>query len=148
MQDRIEKQIELKAPIDRVWRALSDHREFGEWFGVNLDGPFVVGEVCVGHMTIPGYENLTWRSEVKAMEPPNFFSYTWHPYSIDPDYDYSSDPQTLVEFTLEPVADGTRLTIVESGFAALPKSRYPDALQRNDGGWSVQIGNIQSHVEA
>jgi uncharacterized protein YndB with AHSA1/START domain len=106
MTDRIEKQIELKAPVARVWRALTDHREFGEWFRVKIDGPFVPGEVSRGSVTYPGYEHLKWEAVVKAMEPERLFSFTWHPAAVDPKMDYSKEPQTLVEFRLEKTAGG------------------------------------------
>ena len=83
MQDRIEKSIELKAPVSRVWRALADYREFGEWFRVKLDGPFVVGQASSGHITYPGYEHLKWEVVVQKMEPERLFSFTWHPYAVD-----------------------------------------------------------------
>jgi uncharacterized protein YndB with AHSA1/START domain len=147
MSDRIEKVIELNAPVERVWRALTDHNEFGEWFRVKLNGPFVPGEVAVGRVTHPGYEHLKWEATIKQMEAPRLFSFTWHPYAIDLDVDYSQEVPTLVEFRLEPTSSGTRLTIVESGFDALPGHRQGEALRRNDGGWEQQTRNIQAHVE-
>jgi uncharacterized protein YndB with AHSA1/START domain len=147
MPDRIEKQIELRAPIERVWRALTDSNEFGMWFRVKLDGPFVAGEITTGHITYPGYEHLKWQVVVKQMEAPRLFSFEWHPYAVDPNVDYSREPATLVEFRLEPTATGTRLTVVESGFDALPSHRRDEAWRMNDGGWSIQIQNIQTHVE-
>ena len=110
MEDRIEKTIELKAPVARVWRAVTDHQEFGEWFRVKLDGPFVVGEVSTGQITHPGYEHMKWEATVETMEPERLFSLRWCPYGGDPDVDYSNEPTTLVEFKLEPTTDGTRLT--------------------------------------
>jgi len=147
MTDRIERTIELNAPVERVWQALTDHEEFGTWFRVKLDGPFVPGEVSLGHITYPGYEHLKWEATVKQMEPPRYFSFSWHPYAIDPDVDYSGEAPTLVEFRLEPTPNGTRLTLVESGFDALPAQRRPDALRMNDGGWTEQMRNIRAHVE-
>ncbi|MGH6876391.1 MAG: SRPBCC family protein [Rhizomicrobium sp.] len=147
MSDRIEKSIALNAPIERVWRALTDYKEFGEWFRVKLDGQFVTGRPSTGHITHPGYEQLKWEATVKAMEAPRLFSFTWHPYAIDPDIDYSGERPTLVEFRLEPMGRGTRLTIVESGFDALPTKRRPDALRMNDNGWQAQLANIKAHVE-
>jgi uncharacterized protein YndB with AHSA1/START domain len=147
MSDRIEKTVEMDAPIERVWRALTDHAEFGEWFRVKLDGPFVPGEVSTGHITYPGYEHVKWHAKVKAMEAPRRFSFTWHPYAVDPDVDYSQEPPTLVEFRLEATAKGTRLTVTESGFDALPPHRRPDALRMNEGGWAEQMRNIKAHVE-
>ena len=146
MTDRIEKTIELKAPVQRVWRALTDHREFGTWFRVKLDNPFAVGEISRGHIAYPGYEHLFWEARVVAMEEPHLFSYTWHPYAVDPEVDYSTETPTLVEFRLEPIAAGTRLTLVESGFDALPSHRRDLALRMNEGGWTEQMKNIEAHV--
>ncbi len=146
MNDRIEKTIELKAPVSRVWRALTDHREFGTWFRVRLDGPFVPGQVSRGHITYPGYEHLNWEAVVQRMEPERLFSFTWHPYAVDPEKDYSAEPPTLVEFTLEKTATGTLLRIVESGFDKIPAGRRVEAFRMNDGGWSTQLKNIEQHV--
>ena len=146
MTDRIEKRIELKAPVARVWRALTDHREFGEWFRVKIDGPFVPGEVSRGNITYPGYEHLQWEAVVKAMEPERLFSFTWHPYAVDPKMDYSKEPQTLVEFRLEKTAEGTRLKVTESGFDKIPAGRRPEAFRMNEGGWAEQMKNIERYL--
>ena len=137
------------APVARVWRALTDHREFGEWFRVRLNGPFVVGEVSRGQITYPGYEHMKWEATVQAMEPERLFSFTWCPYAGDPDIDYSDEPQTRVEFRLEPTSNGTRLVISESGFKALPDdARRVGALRSNTQGWNEQGKNIAAHVES
>jgi uncharacterized protein YndB with AHSA1/START domain len=146
MEDRIEKRIELKAPIARVWRALTDHREFGEWFRVKLDGPFVPGQVSHGWITHPGYEHVEWNAVVQKMEPERLFSFTWHPYAIDPKMDYSAETPTLVEFKLEKTAAGTLLVLTESGFDKIPADRRLEAFRRNDGGWTQQMKNIESYV--
>ena len=146
MNDRIEKQIELKAPVSRVWRALTDYREFGEWFQVKLDGPFVPGQVSRGHITYPGYEHLKWEATVQKMDPERLFSYTWHPYAVDPKKDYSNEAPTLVEFTLEKTANGTLLVVRESGFEKIPADRRAQAFHMNDGGWAQQMKNIENHV--
>jgi uncharacterized protein YndB with AHSA1/START domain len=146
MENRIEKRIELKAPISRVWRALTDYREFGEWFGVKLDGPFVPGQVSNGHITFPGYEHLQWEVTVQQIVPEKFFSYTWHPYAIDPEKDYSKETPTLVEFTLEKTATGTLLVVTESGFDKIPTDRRAEAFLKNDGGWAQQMKSIAGHV--
>ena len=147
MVDLIEKTIELKAPVSRVWRALTDHQEFGKWFRVRLEGPFVPGQVSRGLITYPGYEHLRWEAVVQKMEPERLFSFTWHPYAVDPTQDYSGEPPTLVEFTLERTATGTLLRIVESGFDKLPSHRRDEAFRMNEGGWSTQLENIAQHVE-
>ena len=146
MNDRIEKQIELKAPVSRVWRALTDHREFGEWFRVKLEGPFVPGQVSRGYITWPGYEHLTWEAVVQKIEPEQLFSFTWHPYGIDPKVDYSKETPTLVEFRLEKTASGTLLRLTESGFDKVPSGRRLEAFRMNDNGWTQQMQNIEAHV--
>jgi uncharacterized protein YndB with AHSA1/START domain len=146
MSDRIEKVIELKAPVARVWRALTDHHEFGCWFRVRLEGPFLPGQVSRGRITYPGYEHLRWEAFIQKMEPERLFSFTWHPYAIDPEEDYSGEPPTLVEFTLEKTATGTLLRVVESGFDKLPSKRRDEAFRMNGSGWSVQLENIAHHV--
>jgi uncharacterized protein YndB with AHSA1/START domain len=144
--DRIERQIELKAPRSRVWRALTDAREFGEWFRVNLHGSFAPGGRILGKITHPGFEHLTMQLRVERMEAESLFSFRWHPYAVDPAIDYSSEPMTLVEFGLEEVPAGTRLTVVESGFDAIPASRRDEAFRMNAEGWTEQLKNIQRHV--
>lgn len=145
--NRIEKKIELNAPIARIWRALTDHREFGEWFRVKLDGPFVPGERSTGYITWPGYEHLKWEAVVQEMDPDAYFSFTWHPYSVDPAIDYSEETPTLVEFRLEKTTTGTLLTVTESGFEDIPEHRRAEAFLRNDGGWAQQMKNVQQYVE-
>jgi len=129
-----------------VWRALTDYREFGEWFRVKLDGPFVPGEVSAGHITWPGYEHLKWEAVVQEMDPEQYFSYTWHPYAMDPDADYSLETPTLVEFRLEKTANGTLLVVTESGFDDIPSERRDEAFRKNEGGWAQQAKNIETYV--
>ena len=142
--DRIEKTVIIKAPRGRLWRALSDATQFGEWFKVKLDGQFTAGETIRGTITYPGYEGHTMEMVVERIEPERLFSYRWHPG--DPNHDYSAEPTTLVEFTLDDVPGGTRLTIVESGFDKIPLSRRADAFRMNEGGWAEQLDNIQRYA--
>jgi uncharacterized protein YndB with AHSA1/START domain len=146
MDNRIEKRIELKASVSRVWRALTDHREFGEWFRVRLDGPFVPGQISRGQITYPGYEHVKFEAVVQKMEPERFFSYTWHPYAVDSNIDYSREEPTLVEFKLEKTSGGTLLIVTESGFDKIPSNRRSEAFRMNEGGWSEQLKNIESYV--
>jgi len=149
MNNIIEKRIELKAPLSRVWRALTDYREFGQWFRVKLDGPFVPGEVSRGQITYPGYEHLKWEAVVQKMEPERLFSFTWHPYAVDSKTDYSKETPTLVEFRLEAsktTKTGTVLLLRESGFDKIPSDRRLEAFRMNDGGWTEQMKNIETHV--
>ena len=148
MVEHIRKTVDLKAPIERVWRALSDPAQFGAWFRVKIDTPFVAGEYARGHMTYPGYEHIAWEVRIVAMEQPTLFSFTWHPYAIDPNIDYSGETPTLVEFHLKSIDGGTHLTITETGFENVPPHRMPDALRMNDNGWATQAQNIKAHVES
>jgi uncharacterized protein YndB with AHSA1/START domain len=148
MKNSIDKQIELAAPVARAWRALTDYREFGEWFRVKLEGPFVEGKPVRGHMTYPGYEHLVWSATVVRIQPETLFSFNWHPYAIDPKVDYSKETPTLVEFRLEKTARGTLLRLSESGFDRVPAQRREEALRKNDGGWTQQMKNIEQHVAA
>jgi uncharacterized protein YndB with AHSA1/START domain len=146
MENQIEKRVELKAPLSRVWRALTDHREFGEWFRVKLEGPFVPGQVARGRILYPGYEHVVWHATVQEMKPESVFSFTWHPYAVDPQVDYSKEQPTLVEFRLTPTAGGTLLVITESGFDHIPAHRRMEALRMNTSGWEGQAENIAKHV--
>ncbi len=146
MSDRIEKSIEIAAPVSRVWKALTDYREFSTWFRVKLEAPFQTGKVAAGNITYPGYEHLRFDATVQKIEPERYFSFTWHPYPMDPKVDYSVETPTLVEFTLEKTARGTLLRVVESGFDKIPASRRAEAYRMNEGGWEGQMKNIAAHV--
>jgi uncharacterized protein YndB with AHSA1/START domain len=145
--DRIEKEIVLRAPRAKVWRALTDAREFSRWFGVEMTDPFVPGARARGRVTHPGYEHVPFELTVERMEPERLFSWRWHPYAVDAKVDYSKEPTTLVVFELEDVAGGTRLKIVESGFDQIPAERRAEAFRMNSGGWTQQVENIRKHVE-
>ena len=145
-ENRIEKRIELKAPVSRVWKALTDYEEFGKWFGCKLEGPFVVGKTVHGKLTYPGFEHLQWAVDVKQMEPERLFSFSWHPGAVDPAVDYSKEAQTLVEFRLEGVPDGTVLTVTESGFEKIPANRRLEAFRMDEEGWIEQMENIAKYV--
>lgn len=165
---RIEKSIELKAPVSRVWNAVTDAGEFGRWFGIELDGPFVEGKAVAGtfrqslneaaiieyqkrlgltpsKVRIPE-QGMTFCT-VERIEPQQYFSFRWIPYGVDAEIDPENEPTTLVEFRLAPVADGTRLTITESGFDRVPEHRRERAFLMNEGGWSAQAENIKRYVE-
>lgn len=145
--DCIEKDTELSAPVSRVWRALTDHNEFGEWFRVRLEAPFQVGEEAHGPITHPGFENVTWRAVVQQIDPEQYFAFTWHPYAIDPAIDYSREVPTLVEFRLQSTASGgTRLDLSECGFNDLPPNRYKEAFENHDKGWTQQMKNIADFI--
>jgi uncharacterized protein YndB with AHSA1/START domain len=155
--DRIEKQVMLRAPQERVWRAISDAAEFGSWFGMEVDGPFAEGTDVRGRI-VPtkadpelakmqeGHAGLSVTLRIERIEPMHTFSYRWHPFAIDPAVDYSAEPMTLVTFTLAPVDGGTLLTIVETGFDAIPIARRADAFEANDEGWTLMSNVIEKHL--
>jgi uncharacterized protein YndB with AHSA1/START domain len=145
--DRIERQILLKAPRSRVWRALADAEAFGEWFGVILKGQrFAVGQSVRGNITYPGYEHLVLEALIERIEPERYLSFRWHPNAVDPAVDYSKEPTTLVEFELEEAQGGTLVRVVESGFDHIPPSRREQAFRMNGEGWSEQMKNIEAYV--
>ena len=144
--DQIQKRIHLGAPVARVWRALTDFREFGAWFGVEMEGAFVPGELARGRITHKGYEHVTMEIVVERIEPERLFSYRWHPHAVDPDADYSNEEFTLVVFTLEDDAGGTLLTVTESGFDRIPLARRATAFEMNSGGWAAQLESIARYV--
>jgi uncharacterized protein YndB with AHSA1/START domain len=166
--DRIEKRVTLRAPVSRVWRAIADAQEFGQWFGFTLDGPFVEGKTMRGtldgtldeaaiveHQKSVGVSpsgvklpegNIVFCT-VERIEPERYFSFRWIPYGIDAEADPENEPTTLVEFRLEPTAEGTHLTIVESGFDRVPAHRRTRAFRMNEGGWAAQAANLGKYVE-
>ncbi len=145
-QNRIEKHIDLKAPLSKVWKALTDHTAFGQWFGCKLEEPFVVGKTVRGKLTYPGFEHLQWAVDVKQMEPERLFSFTWHPYAVDVTVDYSKETPTLVEFMLAATSSGTHLVVCESGFEKIPANRRLEAFRKDEEGWIEQLENIAKYV--
>ena len=154
--DRIEKEIFLRAPRSRVWRAISDSAEFGKWFRIQFDGPFVPGKAVQARLVAqPEWREaplkldlakLKFEFHVEKIEPESLFSYRWHPAAIDVEADYSSEPHTLVTFTLEDAPGGTRLRVSESGFHALPAARRAYAFGLNESGWAEQVRRIEAYV--
>ena len=155
--DRIEKRILLRAPLERVWRAVSDAREFGAWFGAAFDGPFLAGARLTGKIvptkadpeiarTQQAYEGFAFEITVDRIEPERLFSFRWHPFAVEPGVDYASEPATLVVFELERVAQGTQLTITESGFDRVPLARRARAFAANEQGWSAQTTLIEKYL--
>jgi uncharacterized protein YndB with AHSA1/START domain len=144
--NEIRKQLQIKAPPSRVWRAITDSEQFGAWFHVKLEGPFVVGRPTSGQITYKGWEHVRFTLVTDAIEPETRFAYLWHPYAVDMAKDYSSEPMTRVEFLLEPRDGGTLVTVVESGFDRLPPERIAEAFRMNERGWAEQLDNIRAHV--
>jgi len=144
--DRHEQKITLNATRARVWRALTDAKEFGQWFGMALEGSFVAGQPISGRLTIPNYEHLTFSFDVEKITPMDYFAIKWHPHAVEVDYDYSKDPKTLVEFTLTGKDGAIVLTVAESGFDKLPAARRTLAFRETYGGWGFQLKNIEAHV--
>lgn len=146
MTDRIEKTITLRAPRARVWRALTTAEEFGQWFGVRLEGPFAEGATVRGRITIRGYEHVMLEVVIERIDPERYFAYRWHPHAVEAGRDYSAEPMTLVEFTLQETNGITTLTVVESGFDRLSPTRRAEAFPLNSAGWVSQLRNIERYV--
>jgi uncharacterized protein YndB with AHSA1/START domain len=155
--DRIEKKILLRAPCDRVWRAISDAKQFGHWFGVDFDGAFVAGARLTGRVTPTKVDADVARSQepykgarfeivIDRIEPMRLFSFRWHPFAVEPGVDYSKEPATSVVFELQEAADGTMLTITESGFDRIPLERRAKAFAANDQGWQAQTQLIEKYL--
>jgi uncharacterized protein YndB with AHSA1/START domain len=155
--DRIEKKVLLRAPRERVWRAISDAQQFGTWFGVEFDGPFAAGAQLTGRIvgtkvdadvarSQKAYCGASFSITVERIEPMKHFSFRWHPFAVDSGVDYSKESTTLVVFELEEVAQGTKLAITESGFDRIPLERRAKAFAANDGGWTVQLKLIEKFV--
>jgi uncharacterized protein YndB with AHSA1/START domain len=155
--DRIEKKILLRAPRKRIWRALSDSTEFGTWFGMKFDGPFMPGARLRG--TIVGttvdadvakaqkeYEGMSFEITVDRIEPERLFSIRWHPGAVERGVDYSQEPTTLIVFTLEEVANGVMLTVTESGFDQIPLARRAKAFKANEQGWGMVVKLIEKYL--
>jgi uncharacterized protein YndB with AHSA1/START domain len=144
--DRIEKQVLLKAPRERVWQSLTNAQEFGSWFGVKLAGSFAPGAQISGPITYPGYEHLTMYITIEKIDPQRLFSWRWHPNATEPGKDYTAEPTTLVVFELDEAPGGPLLKLTESGFDQLPAERRERAYRGNEGGWQQQMINIEKHV--
>lgn len=144
--DRIEKEIVIRAPRSRVWRAISDAKEFGDWFRVEMTDAFSPGTPARGRILHPGYEHLRFEVQVERIEPERLFSYRWHPYAVDPNHDYSSEPMTLVVFELSEVPGGTQVNVTESGFDRIPLDRRAEAFRMNTGGWEAQMQNLARYA--
>jgi uncharacterized protein YndB with AHSA1/START domain len=155
--DRIEKKVLLRAPGKRVWRALSNSTEFGSWFGMKFDGPFAPGASMRG-VIVPTtvnaevakaqkeYEGLPFEISIEQMEPERLFSFRWHPHAVERGVDYSGEPTTLIVFALEEVADGTVLTVTESGFDRIPLARRAKAFTANEQGWGMVVKLIEEYL--
>jgi uncharacterized protein YndB with AHSA1/START domain len=148
--DTIERSIVIQAPRERIWRALTDAREFGQWFGVNLAGATIgPGQHVRGPLTIAGYEHVMFDARFDRVEPQDLVSYRWHPYAMDPAVDYSSETPTLVTLTLHDAGNNaTVLKVVESGFDKVPPHRRVEALRMNTRGWEAQLQSVKRYVGA
>jgi uncharacterized protein YndB with AHSA1/START domain len=146
--DAIHKDVTFDAPRSRVWRALTDVKQFNQWFGVSLTSPFTPGAEVSGKMAIKNYEHMSITIWIDKVEPEHLFSFRWHPYAIDADADYSAEPTTLVTFTLDDAGAQTRVSIVESGFDAIPEARRAKAFSMNERGWEGQAKNIARFLAA
>jgi uncharacterized protein YndB with AHSA1/START domain len=157
MSDRIQKVAVLKAPREKVWKAVSDAKQFGAWFGVDFEGDFKAGAHMTGTMRPTqadpevakqqeAYKGMKFEFWVDEIQPPSRISFRWHPFAIDPKVDYSSEPATHIVFELAEVDGGTKLTITETGFDKIPLHRRVEAFKANEGGWAKQLELLEKYV--
>lgn len=156
--DRIEKKLTLRAPQSRVWQAVSDAKQFGRWFGVDFEGPFVAGQSLHGRMRPTEVDSEVAKLQephrgkpfdwsVEQIEPESRIAFRWHPFAIEPNVDYSKEPTTLIVFELRTVPEGTELTITESGFSKIPLERRAKAFAANEGGWQHQTSLLAKYLQ-
>jgi uncharacterized protein YndB with AHSA1/START domain len=144
-KDSIEREIEIKAPVAKVWKALTDAQLFGRWFNAQLASAFITGKTTKARNTTKGFE-MDMEFHVKAITPESYFSYAWTPFPLDRTIDYSKEEPTLVEFWLEPTSTGTLLKVKESGFTKIIASRRAKAFEMHSGGWEAQLKNIEKFL--
>lgn len=154
---RIHKEVVLRAPIQRVWEAISDSEQFGRWFGARFEGPFragtrVKGEIAKTEMDpeVASYQEpyagQPFELLVERVDPPRHFAFRWHP-GAEPDEDATDESMTLVTFDLEEVEEGTRLVIQETGFDGIEAERRAKVFEENRGGWEIQARLVRLYVE-
>jgi uncharacterized protein YndB with AHSA1/START domain len=152
--DRIEKEVVLRAPLARVWQAISNADEFGLWFGVRFDGPFIEGASVKGVITPTTVDDEVARRQephagktdtwqIVAIEPHRRLAFRWHPYPVE---DGSEAPTTLVEFTLAETDEGVLLRIVESGFDKIPAEHRASVFEGNSEGWAKQTELVGKYL--
>jgi uncharacterized protein YndB with AHSA1/START domain len=157
VSDRIEKKILLRAPRARVWRALTDSKEFGTWFGVKFEGPFTPGAPIKGVMVGTAvdaevarlqqpYAGMPFEITIDKIEPERLFSFRWHPFAVERGVDYSHEPTTLIAFTLDEDVNGVMLTVTESGFDRIPLARRAAAFTANEGGWTMVVKLVEKFL--
>jgi uncharacterized protein YndB with AHSA1/START domain len=151
--DSIQKKVVLRAPLEKVWRALSDSKEYGAWFGMKFDAPFVPGAHLRGFLA-PSvidpqqhpYIGTPIDITIEEVKPMTKLSMRWHPFALDPKVDYSAEPTTLVVYTLEPMKEGVALTVTESGFDSIPLKRRAEAFEAHDEGWTEQVRRVGEYL--
>ena len=138
--DRIERSVDIAHPPAKVWAALTTAEGLGTWFG----------DAATIDLRPGGEAKMTWTSGDKAsmrierVEEPAVFGFTWGIFGLPDD-----DPRrTYVEFTLVPVGSGTRLTVIESGFAQLPEDNHRKAFDGNTEGWASELGELVEYRDA
>src|SRR5437764_9961210 len=107
---RIDKSIDIDAPPERVWRALTNASDLSSWFQVSIEGEIAPGQELWMNAIQPGYAGQRFRVRISEMTPPSRFVWLWHPGAVDETVDYTGEPRTTVTFTLEPSTTGTCLS--------------------------------------
>ena len=144
---RIDRTIEIKAPPERVWRALTNAKELSTWFQVTVEGDIAPGNEV--WMTSECQGNVgRFRVRIVEMTPPTRFVWQWHPGAVDPNIDYSKEPRTTVTFTLEPSGSGTRVSLAETGFNEISLARRAKVFGDNNQGWTEVLVWLSNYAES
>jgi len=144
---RIDRTIEIGAPPERVWRALTNAAELSSWLQVTIEGEIAPGSEVWMTSVHPDHHGQRFRVRFTELTPPRRFVWEWHPGAVDPDVDYTREPRTTVTFTLEPSKRGTRLSVSETGFDAVSLARRAQVYTDNNQGWTTVVGWLQTYVE-
>jgi len=144
---RIDRSIDLAASPERVWRALTTAAELSAWFQVAIEGDIAVGKEVWMTSVHPNHANARFKVRFIDLSSPRRMVWQWHPGEVDPNFDYNTEAETTVTFDLEPTAQGTRLTVSETGFDRISLARRAKVYRDNANGWAEVLVWLQKHVE-
>ena len=145
---RIDRTIEIQAPPERVFKALTNADELSDWFQVRVEGQITAGGEVWMTSVHPDHAGQRWPVRIVELSAPRRVVWQWHPGQVDPTRDYSREPQTTVTFTLEPSGGGTRVSVSETGFDRIALERRAKVYEDNSQGWSEVLVWLQKYVEA
>lgn len=143
--DAIERKVFLRASRKNVWDDITDPKLFAEWFSMDIKGTFEPGNKITGTVNFKEHEKMIVDAKIDEMVPQKVFSWYWHPFPADPNFDYSKEAMTHISFELKDSPGGTLLTVTESGFDKLSPSRRNETYNANSEGWDMVLKSIEKH---